>query len=285
MFVVIGIFWLAVLWFGYFYVAYRPRSVKGDTVLITGGGSGIGRNMAKRFAKLGAKIVLWDMNQEGLEKVKKEVEELGGECKVFKVDVTDRFTVYETAKLCGDVDILINNAGIVSGKKLLESPDELLIKTMEVNTIAHFWTAKAFLPDMIKRKKGHLVTISSMAGMTGTPGLVDYCASKFGAFGLHESIALELEAKKDPVKTTLVCPYYINTGMFDGVKTSRIPILTEEYASGRIVKAILRGEEVLVMPWWLSFVPIIRALPVPWMRFIYGLTGAGDSMSDFKGRK
>ena len=285
MLILLAIFWLTVIWFAYFYFAYRPRSVKGETILITGGGSGIGRNMAKRFSKMGAKIVLWDMNQDGLDKVKKEIEAAGGECKTFKVDVTDRNKVYNTAKLCGDVDVLINNAGIVTGKKLMDSPDELLIKTMEVNTISHFWTAKAFLPGMMERKRGQLVTISSLAGVTGNPGMVDYCASKFGAYGLHESIALELEKAGHNIKTTLVCPYFINTGMFDGVQSPRIPILTEEYASGRIVKAIVRGEEVLVMPWWLCFSPIMRALPVPWMRFVYKLTGAANSMNDFKGRK
>jgi short-subunit dehydrogenase len=80
-------------------------------------------------------------------------------------------------------------------------------------------TAKAFLPDMMSRNHGHLVTIASAAGLFGVNGLADYCASKFGAVGFDESIREELfNLGKDGVHTTVVCPSFINTGMFDGVK-------------------------------------------------------------------
>lgn len=73
---------------------------------------------------------------------------------------------------------------------------------------------------MKEKNRGHIITIASGAGLFGVPSLVDYCASKFAAVGIHESIASELYTLKlDGIKTTLVCPYYINTGMFEGVKT------------------------------------------------------------------
>jgi all-trans-retinol dehydrogenase (NAD+) len=90
------------------------------------------------------------------------------------------------------VDILINNAGIVSGKKIFESSYKTMEKTMNVNSVAHFYTIKELLPTMIKRNRGHIVTISSQAGLLGVSGLIDYCASKFAVFGMNESLRHEL---------------------------------------------------------------------------------------------
>ena len=84
-------------------------------------------------------------------------------------------------------------------------------------------TTKAFLPSMLENNHGHVVTIASSAGLFGVCGLCDYCASKFGAVGFDESLMMELRAmKKTGVHTTVVCPFFINTGMFDGVKTRYI---------------------------------------------------------------
>ena len=101
----------------------------------------------------------------------------------------------------------------MQGKSFLELTDEQVQKTMDVNVMAHMWLAKAFLPEMIRTNCGHIVTISSAAGILGVNGLADYCASKFAAFGFDESIRLELKAQNiTGVHTTCVCPYYINTG-------------------------------------------------------------------------
>mmetsp|Transcript_53528 Transcript_53528/g.81215 ORF Transcript_53528/g.81215 Transcript_53528/m.81215 type:complete len:96 (-) Transcript_53528:154-441(-) len=95
---------------------------------------------------------------------------------------------------------------------------------------------------MLKKNKGHIVTIASIAGHAGVQGLADYCASKFGAVGFDESLRHELRFQKSKVKTTCINPYYINTGMFDGVKSKFpiiLPILGESYTSQRIINAIL----------------------------------------------
>ena len=81
----------------------------------------------------------------------------------------------------------------MSGLKILDIPDKLIEKTIQVNTIAHHYTIREFLPDMLKSNKGHIVTVASMAGTIGTAGLCDYCASKFGAFGLDEALRMELK--------------------------------------------------------------------------------------------
>merc|ERR1712216_163973 len=126
-----------------------------------------------------------------------EVIAAGGKASAYQCDVTDRAAVYALADKVksevGAVTMLSNNAGIVTGKKLLDAPDALCEKTMQVNSIAHFWTVKAFLPDWIEANHGHLITIASSAGTGGVPGLADYCASKWAAIGFQESMRLELK--------------------------------------------------------------------------------------------
>jgi all-trans-retinol dehydrogenase (NAD+) len=117
--------------------------------------------------------------------------------------------------------MLINNAGVVSGRALLDTPDELIERSFSVNTLAHFWTVKAFLPTMLENDHGHIVSIASMAGHVGIPKLIDYCASKFAAVGFDEALRLELEVMgAEGVHTTAICPYFIQaTGMFDTVNS------------------------------------------------------------------
>ena len=122
----------------------------------------------------------------------------------------------EVRSAAGEVDVLVNNAGIVSGRPLLELSDERIERTFAVNTLALFWTSKAFLPAMTARGSGHIVTVASAAGLIGTARETDYAASKFAAVGFNEALRLELRRSAPGVKTTLVCPYYIDTGMFDG---------------------------------------------------------------------
>lgn len=129
----------------------RYKDVSNDTVLITGGASGLGRLMAIRFAKLGAKVIIWDLNLAGLEETAKMIEELRskrenvGKCHYYQVDISNRFNVYAAAdrikQEIGTVTILVNNAGIVTGKRFLECEDEKIIKTFDVNALAHFWVS------------------------------------------------------------------------------------------------------------------------------------------------
>ena len=121
----------------------------------------------------------------------------------------------------GEVTILINNAGIVSGKNTQELSDAMIDRTVQVNTISHLHTIKEFLPGMIAKKRGHIVSIASMAGHCGLPGLSDYCASKSGAVAIDECVRLEMikEGHSGYIKTTCICPYFISTGMFKGARS------------------------------------------------------------------
>ncbi|GAB1606689.1 epidermal retinol dehydrogenase 2 isoform X2 [Argonauta hians] len=269
------------------------KDVTGETVLVTGAGSGIGREVAIRFANLGCRMVLWDIDTKGNESTAKMIEKLGGTSYQYTVDLSDKEQIYETAEKVTDevgmVHILINNAGIVTGKKFMQCPDELIQKTMEVNTMAHFWTVKAFLPAMLKKDHGHVVTVASAAGLLGVNGLTDYCASKFAVVGFEESLRFELEViGKTGVHTTVVCPFYINTGMFDGVQVRfphLMPILEPDYVSDKIVEAIRCNTPILYLPRLLYYTLALKGyLPVRCMNVVCEFFATTQSMETFVGR-
>ncbi|XP_055058648.1 short chain dehydrogenase/reductase family 16C, member 5a [Misgurnus anguillicaudatus] len=277
------------------FISPKLKDVSGEIVLITGAGSGIGRLMAIEFATLDVSLVLWDINEDGLRETAKQAKEKGGSrIYYFQCDCSDRAVVYRVAdqvkREIGDVTILINNAGIVNGKKFLDTPDALIEKTISVNSISHFWTYKAFLPAMIAKNHGHLVSVASSAGLIGVNGLADYCASKFAAVGFAESVALELIAEgKDGVKTTIVCPYFINTGMFDGCGTKwprLLPILEPDYVAKKIMKGILTDQVFIFLPRTLYFLLALKGL-VPYKQSVnLGMYfGAFSFMDAFKGRE
>jgi all-trans-retinol dehydrogenase (NAD+) len=267
------------------------KDIKDKLILITGGAGGIGRLAALDFAGRGGRVLVWDTSREGLNELELEAREKGLFIRPFVCDVSDRAAVYRLAegiiREWGPVDILINNAGVVSGSTLLETPDEKIIRTMEINVMAHFWTCKAFLPAMLERDQGHLVTISSAAGLIGVKGLADYSASKFAACGLHEALRMELAQRKSRIKTTVVCPFFIDTGMFQGVKTRfpwLLPILKSEYAAHRIVEAVLRDRKQLIMPPAAAAVFFLRLFPVALFDGAANFFGINHSMDDFTGR-
>ncbi|XP_062919913.1 epidermal retinol dehydrogenase 2 isoform X2 [Mobula hypostoma] len=272
----------------------RKKNVSGEIVLITGAGSGIGRLVALQFARLQTVLVLWDIDAEGNQETARLAREQGASrVHTYLCDCSKRTSVYDVAakvkREVGDVSILINNAGIVTGRKFLDSPDDLLEKTVAVNTLAHFWTYKAFLPAMIASNHGHLVSIASSAGYFPVNGLADYCSSKMAAIGFAESIALELLAsEKNGIKTTIVCPYFVNTGMFDGCKTkwpNFIPILNQHYVAKRITDAILQEQVYLVMPRSLVFMLAIKNLLPMKVGTLFGrYFGIFEMVDDFKGR-
>jgi len=273
------------------YPAAYTKSVKGDIVLITGGGSGIGRLMSLKLADLGAIIVTWDVNTKGNEETVSMIKANGGTAYGYTVDLTKKEKIYEVAeevkKDVGVVKILINNAGIVSGSALLDTPDDKIIRTFEVNVFAQFWTMKTFLPDMIKAKSGHIVNVASLAGHSGMHKLVDYCSSKFAAVGIDDSIKVELKVQGHDsyIKTTVVCPYYISTGMFAGVQSKIIPILEPDFVAESAVQGIITNKPQVIVPWWCSFLITAKTmLPQKGFQYLSEVFGFNCSMDQFKGR-
>lgn len=123
----------------------------------------------------------------------------------------------------------------MTGKSIFNSSEVAIERIMNVNTNAHFWMIREFVPDMMERNSGSVVAVSSMAGMVGTANLNDYCASKYAVVGLMESLEGELynEGKRG-VHCTVVCPYYIDTGMFAGVNPGLLPLLTPRYVVDKV---------------------------------------------------
>lgn len=268
-------------------------SFNGKNVLITGSASGIGRLMAQKIAAKGANVILWDINLSGLQSLHDQLNRWGYSSAVYhQCDLSSREEIKETAQRVlieqGPVDILINNAGIVSGKPLLELTDEAIERTFNINALSLFWTTRAFLPDMIQKKSGHIVTIASAGGLIGVPKMTDYSASKFAAIGFDDSLRVELKRfGHHSIRTTVVCPYYINTGMFNGVKTRvpwLLPIMEPEDAVNKIISAIEKNKHRLVMPPFALVTYPGRLLPIPLFDRLAEFFGINRSMDDFTGR-
>ena len=264
--------------------------INSKRTLITGAASGIGRLLATRLANAGASLVLWDIDPAGLSQAKAELDNAGHEADVYTCDLSNRADIAAVAAQTladgGPVDILINNAGIVSGKNLLDISDREIEQTFQVNTLALFLTVRAFLPSMLERGSGHLVTVASAAGIAGTAKLTDYCSSKFAAVGFDESLRLELKQQESNVVTTVVCPFYTDTGMFEGAKTRfswLLPILKRDDVARRIVKAIQNNRRRLVMPWFVYTSWPGRMLPVSWFDALMAFFGISHSMDEFRG--
>lgn len=236
--------------------------------------------------------MLWDLDGAGLGKLVAELEATSGRsARGYVCDVGDREQVYETARItlaeAGPVDVLVNNAGVVSGASFLDIPDEKVERTFRVNTLALFWTAKAFLPAMVERNRGHLVTMASASSYLGVARLSDYSASKWAAMAFDESLRVEFAPSAPGIVTTVVCPFYVNTGMFEGVKSRfpiLLPILDEAVVAERVLGAIRRDRRRLVLPPLVRWVPLLRVLPVRWQDAVAGFLGINVSMEEFVGR-
>ena len=128
--------------------------------------------------------------------------------------------------------------------------EKLANKTMIVNCESNFWTVKEFLPAMMDRDSGHIVSIASCAGKSGAGGMADYCASKFAQYGFSESLRVEMKILGKNIPVTTICPWFINTGMFTGVNCGLLSsLLDQNYVAKRIIDAILQEEEEVVIPW------------------------------------
>lgn len=140
----------------------RPRlkCVDGELCLITGAGGALGRLFALEFAKEGAHLVLWDCNTAANEQTAKLARELGVQVHTYTVDLSKRQSIYEAADRVraevGEVAILVNNAGVVAGRRLLDCPDELLERTLLVNCHALFWVRRTFYAQTFKTVKLHI---------------------------------------------------------------------------------------------------------------------------------
>lgn len=265
----------------------KGPQLRGARVLITGAGSGIGRLMALEAARRGALIAVWDRDKAGADETVRLVEEAGGAARATVVDITDRVAVASAAEREGAVDVVINNAGVVTGTTLLEASDEAIERTFQVNTLALFWVTRAFLPGMIDRGRGTVVTIASAAGLLGVARQTDYAASKAAAIGFTESLRAELRDAGSKVRTLVFMPYYIDTGMFEGVSTRfplLLPILDAHKVARKVIRGVERGTQQIMTPPMVRTVPMLRVLPVRAFDAVADFFGINHTMDHFVGR-
>lgn len=266
--------------------------IKDSCVLITGGASGIGRIMGRMALERGArKLAIWDIDEEKMAATAAEFASLGSVA-TYKVDVSDSATVEaayaRTRSECGDVDILVNCAGIVTGNKTFDRQSVRDIeRTMTINSVAPMVLALQALPDMIARDHGHICNIASAAGMISNPKMSVYVASKWAVIGWSDSVRIELRQARSRVRVTTVAPYYINTGMFDGVRSRIFPILDPEATARKILRAIERNKDFRGIPWGFHFIRFWQGLlPTSWFDTMFGgWFGIFSAMDGFTGRK
>lgn len=258
-----------------------------DVVLVTGGVSGLGREIVAKYASKGAKVVVLDVN------LPKEEEKIAA-VHYYVCDVSDRGQVVGCQKRIksevGTVSVLINNAGITSGKTVLDLSYEDIERTVQINLLASFYTIKIFLPDMLAQRRGYVVTIASVLGYMLPARLSAYGASKSGLIALHESLTYELgppSLSPQGVKTLLVCPGQLQTGLFGGVRTPwrlLAPELAPSYVAQKVFSATelgRRGE--IKVPLYGHFLPVLRAVPWPVVETMRYYLGMDKSMRSFRG--
>ena len=266
--------------------------IKGSTVLITGGASGIGKLMGQRFLEEGAaKMIIWDINESALQEVTDSWEQEGYSVFPYQVDVSSSQQIEEMAadveQHVGPVDILVNNAGVVVGKDFTDHQAQDIDATIDINVKGVMHLARAFLPGMIAQDQGHIVNIASAAGMTPNPKMSVYAASKWAVLGWSESLRLELERISKSLHVTTITPGYIDTGMFEGVKAPMLtPILKPQEIVEEIIKAVRKDKILVRAPKIVNLLPFLRGvLPTRVFDYTAEQLGVYNSMSDFKGRK
>ncbi|MGC2655248.1 MAG: SDR family oxidoreductase [Mycobacterium sp.] len=268
--------------------------LNGTTVLVTGATSGIGKAMATELARRGANIAVYGRNRDRLDAVTTEIRQTSGVKAIGVVcDVADRARVYqaitEVEQQLGPVEVLINNAGVVSGKTLAELTDDEIETVIATNVLSLYWVTRSVLPQMIARGSGHIVTIASVAGLLGVNKQTDYAASKHAAHGFAESLRMELAAAGHTgIKTTLINPYYVATGMFKGAKTPfprLLPILKPDDVAHKAIAAIRRDTKELTMPPVVRLLPALRVLPTAVFDAIVERFGVNSSMEQFVGHQ
>ncbi|HQV79244.1 MAG TPA: SDR family NAD(P)-dependent oxidoreductase [Chitinophagales bacterium] len=267
--------------------------IRGANVLITGGANGIGKLMGLKCLQEGAShLVIWDINKENLYKTQKEFSAKGYKnVSTFVIDVANVDDIERAATEVlleiGNIDILFNNAGIVAGKQSFwDYSVRDIEKTIAINVTGVMHVSRVFLKDMIKQRKGHVVNIASASSFISLPKGSVYASSKWAVFGWSESLRLELEEEGSDLHVTTVCPSYIDTGMFKGVKSPLLfPLLQPEDVSNRVVTAVKKNEIILLLPERMGIVPALKGL-IPTRTFdkIAGFLGVYSSMTNFEGR-
>lgn len=237
-----------------------------QVALITGAGSGLGRQIALEMSRLGAVIAAIDLRPESLEKLMGDLKAQNGAGGWELGDVTDRASLHRAVaaleQRVGPIRILVANAGIGIETSALTFQAEDIEKQLDVNLMGVVNSIDAVLPGMLSRGTGQLVAISSLASYHGVPRMAGYCASKAGLNAVMDAIRLELRPKG--IVCTTICPGWIRTPLTENLPDPKPAMMTVEDAARRIVRAIRQRRRYYAFPYpTLGMVRLLNWVPTP----------------------
>ncbi len=191
------------------------RGLNGKSVVVTGGGSGIGRALCQRFGEEGMSVAIFDVNLAGAQETAQIIQSAGGKAEAYKVDVTNRSNVIAAVKKVeesGPIDVLVNNAGWDEIVPFLKSDEDLWKKVVDINLYGPIYLHHAILPGMVKNGSGRVINIASDAGRVGSSGEAVYSACKGGLISFTKTMAREVATKG--IQLNVVCPGPTDTPLF-----------------------------------------------------------------------
>ena len=252
----------------------KLKNYQGINALVTGASSGIGRIFSRRIASLGARVAIVARNEKELNGLAREITDAGGEVLVLPCDVSVQEDVEaacnKALETFGHIDLLYNNAGYGRHRRFLDWDIEDQQRMMQVNYFGMVYFTKLLLPQMVARRRGWIVFISSVAGKLATPDESAYVATKFATTGLAEVLSLEVE--DDNVHVLNVCPGSIKTPFFDEEALRRMPPVAKktmgdpEVLVDKIIAALAKGKHEITYPGGISLGYIVRAIAPGFMR-------------------
>jgi all-trans-retinol dehydrogenase (NAD+) len=266
------------------------KTLRNRLVLITGAGHGLGLETARKFAEAGATVLISDRDPERVSEAVQELAKDGLQAAGYVFDVTDaadvRLARERILRERGRIAVLINNAGIVSGGEFQDIPLEKHLTTIDVNSNGPIIVTHTFLDDLLSHDESALVNIASASALIPLPNAASYAASKWAVLGFTDSLREEMKLRGNlQLTVTSICPSYITTGMFHGVKPPLLaPLLTPEWLAERIVRSVRKKKEQLLAPSLVSLIPLAKAT---WPRFLFRrlltFLGVYQSMHDWQG--
>ncbi|TDG51321.1 hypothetical protein AWZ03_002116 [Drosophila navojoa] len=263
-----------------FALGQKEKDVSGKVALVTGGGSGLGREICLELARRGCKVAVVDVNSKGCYETVELLSKIP-RCmaKAYKNDVSSprelQLMAVKVEKELGPVEILVNNASLMPMTSTPNLKSDEIDTILQLNLGSYIMTTKEFLPKMITRKSGHLVAINALAGLVPLPGAGIYTATKYGIMGFMESLRAELRLSDcDYVRTTVANAYLMKTSgdlplLSDAGISKSYPGLSTPYVAAKIVKGVLLNERMIYVPKIFALsVWLFRLLPTKWQDFM-----------------